>query len=275
MNILHSVAQLRDWRAQNDNTALVPTMGNLHAGHIALVELARRHARQVVVSIFVNPLQFGANEDFAHYPRTLEQDAALLADIDDGIIFAPSVEDLFPIPQRYHIEPPPLATELCGRFRPGHFRGVATIVMKLFNLVQPAIAVFGKKDYQQLTILRDMVQDFAVPVTLLSGETMRATDGLALSSRNRYLDPAERQAAPLLYNILMDIKTLVVNGERNYAQLEQNAVAKLTEHGWRIDYVSLRNQDLTAPTEASTRLVVLAAAHLGRTRLIDNLEISV
>ncbi len=275
MNILHSVAQMRDWRAQNDNTALVPTMGNLHAGHIALVELARQHARQVAVSIFVNPLQFGANEDFAQYPRTLEQDAALLADIDDGIIFAPGIADLFPIPQRYHIEPPPLANELCGRFRPGHFRGVATIVMKLFNLVQPTIAVFGKKDYQQLTILRDMVQDFTVPVTLVAGETIRAADGLALSSRNRYLDAAERQAAPLLYNILMDIKTRVVNGERNYAQLEQNALAKLTEHGWRIDYVSLRNQDLTAPTEDSTQLVVLAAAHLGRTRLIDNLEISV
>ncbi|MHB1676865.1 MAG: pantoate--beta-alanine ligase [Sulfuriferula sp.] len=274
MKILHSIEQLRAWRAQNDNVAFVPTMGNLHAGHLALVNLARRHAQQVVVSIFVNPLQFGVNEDFAHYPRTLAQDTAILTDIETGIIFAPNVDELFPGPQRYHIEVPPLASELCGQFRPGHFRGVATIVMKLFNLVQPSVAVFGKKDYQQLTILRDMALDFALPITIVAGETMRAEDGLALSSRNRYLSQSERQAAPYLFACLSHIKNRILQGERHYAQLEQETLDLLSSKGWRVDYISLRNQDLTEPDQNSKQLVVLAAAHLGHTRLIDNLEIN-
>lgn len=273
MKILHNIAQLRAWRAQNDNIAFVPTMGNLHAGHLALVQLARQHARKVVVSIFVNPLQFGANEDFALYPRTLAQDTAILTEIETGVIFAPNVDELFPGPQRYHIELPPLADELCGQYRPGHFRGVATIVMKLFNLVQPDIAVFGKKDYQQLSLIRDMVQDFAVPVTIVAGETVRADDGLALSSRNRYLSAQERQAAPFLYLCLATIKARILQGERNYADIEEETRILLTAKGWRVDYVSLRNRDLSPATPGSKQLVVMAAAYLGGTRLIDNLEI--
>lgn len=273
MKTLQSIAQLQDWRAKNKDVAFVPTMGNLHEGHLALVNLARQHARKVVVSIFVNPLQFGPDEDFALYPRTLAQDTAILNEIKAGVVFAPNVDELFPGPQRYHIEVPPLANELCGRFRPGHFRGVATIVMKLFNLVQPRIAVFGKKDYQQLSMLRAMAQDFSVPVTILAGETIRADDGLALSSRNRYLNAAERQEAPLLYACLTNIKARILQGERNYAELEQEAQILLSAKGWRVDYVSVRNRDLTSPAPDSKQLVVLAAAHLGRTRLIDNLEI--
>ena len=275
MKTLQSIAQLQDWRAKNEDVAFVPTMGNLHEGHLALVNLARQHARKVVVSIFVNPLQFGANEDFAQYPRTLAQDTAILNEIKAGIIFAPNVDELFPGPQRYHIEVPPLADELCGQFRPGHFRGVATIVMKLFNLVRPGIAVFGKKDYQQLTILRAMAQDFAVPVTILAGETIRAEDGLALSSRNRYLSTDERQEAPFLYACLANIKARILQGARNYAELEQETQILLTAKGWRVDYVSLRNRDLSRPDVNSRQLVVLAAAYLGRTRLIDNLEIDI
>lgn len=275
MKTLQSIEQLQAWRAKNKDVAFVPTMGNLHEGHLALVNLARQHARNVVVSIFVNPLQFGANEDFALYPRTLAQDTAILNEIKAGVIFAPNVDELFPGPQRYHIEVPPLADELCGQFRPGHFRGVATIVMKLFNLVRPGIAVFGKKDYQQLTILRAMAQDFAVPVTILAGETIRAEDGLALSSRNRYLSTDERQEAPFLYACLANIKARILQGARNYAELEQETQILLTAKGWRVDYVSLRNRDLTGPDVNSRQLVVLAAAYLGRTRLIDNLEIDI
>ncbi len=275
MKTLQTIAQLRAWRARNADVAFVPTMGNLHQGHLALVNLARQNAQNVVVSIFVNPLQFGANEDFAHYPRTLAQDTAILSEIKAGVIFAPNVDELFPGPQRYHIEVPPLADELCGRFRPGHFRGVATIVMKLFNLVQPRVAVFGKKDYQQLTILRAMAHDFAVPVSIIAGETVRTADGLALSSRNRYLAASERQDAAFLYTCLVNIKARILKGERNYAELEQETQILLTAKGWRVDYVSVRNRDLSCADANSRQLVVLAAAHLGRTRLIDNLEIDI
>ena len=273
MIILHTIAELRAWRAAQDKIAFVPTMGNLHAGHLALVELAGQHAAGVLVSIFVNPLQFGVNEDYAQYPRTLPQDSELLSGSAASAIFAPTVETLFPVPQSYHIEPPPLADELCGQFRPGHFRGVATVVMKLINLTQPDIAVFGKKDFQQLTILRGMVQDFALPVNIIAAETCRAEDGLALSSRNGYLTTEQRQAAAFLYASLGKIKTQILNGERNYPQLEQAAHAQLNAAGWRVDYVSIRNQSLAIPTAANKQLVILAAAYLGRTRLIDNIEV--
>ena len=275
MKILHSIAELRAWRAQHQAIAFVPTMGNLHAGHLALVTLAGQHAAQVLVSIFVNPLQFGVNEDYAHYPRSLAQDAELLSQHAATAIFAPSVEALFPTPQSYHIEPPELANQLCGQFRPGHFRGVATIVMKLFSLAQPNVAVFGKKDYQQLTILRGMAQDFALPINIIAAETMRAEDGLALSSRNRYLSADERLVAPYLYATLSQIKTRIEHGERNYAQLEQDARTLLNANNWRVDYVSIRDQFLNLATAESSRLVLLAAAHLGHTRLLDNIEISV
>lgn len=273
MQIIHSIQALRAWRAQHNNVAFVPTMGNLHAGHLALVNQARQRADQVVVSIFVNPLQFGVNEDYSRYPRTLTQDAELLREAEADVVFAPSVDELFPIPQRYHVEPPPIANELCGAFRPGHFRGVATIVMKLFNIVQPEIALFGKKDYQQLAIIRGMVADFALPVEIIAGDTIRATDGLALSSRNGFLNEAERKAAPQLYQELLEIRNRVLDGAQDFNQLEQSAQDRLAAQGWRVDYIAIRTPELTSPDINSRRLVILAAAYLGRTRLIDNIEI--
>lgn len=272
MQIIHNITELRAWRAQQHNVALVPTMGNLHAGHLALVKQARTMADQVVVSIFVNPLQFGVNEDYARYPRTLEHDAELLRDTAN-IIFAPNVDTLFPTPQTYHIEPPALANMLCGASRPGHFRGVATIVMKLFNIVQPTIAVFGKKDYQQLAVIRGMVTDFALPVELIAGDIIRADDGLALSSRNGFLSLGEREAAPQLYAILIAIKNEILTGAKDFNTLEQHAQEQLTAHGWRVDYVVIRNADLRVASNESKHLVILAAAYLGQTRLIDNIEI--
>lgn len=272
MQVIHNITELRAWRAQQQNVALVPTMGNLHAGHLALVRQAHTLADQVVVSIFVNPLQFGVNEDYARYPRTLAHDAELLRDTAN-IIFAPSVEMLFPTPQTYHIEPPALADMLCGEFRPGHFRGVATIVMKLFNIVQPTLAVFGKKDYQQLAVIRGMVADFASPVELIAGDTVRAEDGLALSSRNGFLSPDERNTAPQLYATLLAIKNKILSGEDDFKVLERHAYEQLTANGWHVDYVAIRNAALQLADHESKRLIILAAAYLGQTRLIDNLEI--
>ncbi|ARU31712.1 pantoate--beta-alanine ligase [Sulfuriferula sp. AH1] len=273
MQIIHSIEALRAWRAHHNDVAFVPTMGNLHAGHLALVAQARHCAKQVVVSIFVNPLQFGAHEDYSRYPRTLPQDAELLHSAGADIVFAPTVDELFPVPQSFHIEPPPFANELCGAFRPGHFRGVATIVMKLFNIAQPKTAVFGKKDYQQLAIIRGMVADFAMPIEIVAGDTMRAGDGLALSSRNGFLNESERRAAPQLYQVLTDLKAQILNGAKDFSRLERSAQDHLTAQGWRVDYVAIRTPELTLPGIGSRQLVILAAAHLGQTRLIDNIEI--
>ncbi len=274
MKILHTIAELRAWRAQHDQVSFVPTMGNLHEGHLALIKLAQQHAPTVIVSIFVNPLQFGAGEDYTRYPRTLEADAAKLSAINVDAVFAPSVEELYPQPQRYHITPPVLANTLCGAYRPGHFEGVATIVMKLFQIVQPTIAVFGKKDYQQLTIIRGMVEDFAVPVTLVAGETIRATDGLALSSRNGFLSPAERALAPALYQQLTHIQQALRNGKRDYAQLQLDASEALTKQGWQVDYITICDTELNLATTLTLSWVVLGAARLGNTRLIDNVMLT-
>lgn len=273
MQIIHSIQALRSWRAQHNDIAFVPTMGNLHAGHLALVAKARQQASQVVVSIFVNPLQFGVNEDYSRYPRTMEHDIELLQSMGVDVLFAPSVEELFPAPQSYHVEPPPVANELCGAFRPGHFRGVATIVMKLFNIIQPTIAVFGRKDYQQLTIIRGMVADFAIPVTLLAGETIRAEDGLALSSRNGFLSADERSTAPQLYAKLVEMKGQILAGAHDHMQIEQRAIDDLSAQGWQVDYVAIRDSSLAIPSPDSKQLVILVAARLGSTRLIDNIEI--
>lgn len=272
MQIIHNLQALRAWRAQHNDVAFVPTMGNLHAGHLALVAKAQQQASHVVVSIFVNPLQFGIDEDYARYPRTLTQDAELLQNMGVDIVFAPSVDDLFPTPQTYHIEPPAIASELCGAFRPGHFCGVATIVMKLFNIVQPRIAVFGKKDYQQLTIIRGMVAEFSMPVAIVAGDTIRAQDDLALSSRNGFLSEHERQVAPQLYAKLMSIREHILAGALDYVQLEQNTTHELLVQGWRVDYVAIRDANLAIPTQDSEQLVILIAARLGNTRLIDNIE---
>lgn len=273
MKILHTIAELRAWRDQHDQVSFVPTMGNLHEGHLALIKLAQQHAPAVIVSIFVNPLQFGAGEDYTRYPRTLEADAAKLRAINVDAIFAPSVEELYPQPQRYHITPPALANTLCGAYRPGHFEGVATIVMKLFQIVQPQVAVFGKKDYQQLTIIRGMIEDFAVPVTLIAGETIRATDGLALSSRNNFLSTDERELAPTLHRQLVAIKHALQQGERDYAQLEKTTTSTLTKLGWQVDYIAIHDPQLNPAVALTQQWVILGAARLGATRLIDNIEV--
>lgn len=275
MQIITTVQELRDRLRREPSVAFVPTMGNLHDGHLALVRLARSHGQRVVVSIFVNPLQFGPGEDFARYPRTFAEDCEKLGGLAD-VVFAPSVAELYPEPQQVFIEPPPIANELCGAQRSGHFKGVVTIVLKLFNIVQPAVAVFGKKDYQQLHIIRAMVRELNLPLRIVAGETMRDADGLALSSRNAYLEVSERARAARLHRCLVRIKQAVEAGATDFARLERAAAAELEAHGWGVDYVSLREQETLAPAAPGQgRLVALAAARLGRTRLIDNIEICV
>ena len=275
MKIIHTIQELRDWRRDAGSVAFVPTMGNLHEGHLALVREAAKRADQVVVSIFVNRLQFGQGEDFDRYPRTLEQDAAKLAGEGVAVLFAPSEQELYPnVAQQYNVEPPNLQNELCGAFRPGHFRGVATVVAKLFNIVEPDYACFGKKDYQQLVILQGMAADLNFRVEIVPVDIGRAADGLALSSRNQYLSEAERKQAPQLYRELQAIARAVENGNRDYAALEQQAAANLKQAGWQVDYVEIRHSgNLQVAHVGDSELVVLAAARLGNTRLIDNVEI--
>lgn len=273
MQVITRAAELRRFLSGRQSLVFVPTMGNLHEGHLALVELARQYGKTVVVSIFVNPLQFGPNEDFASYPRTLDADCARLEGVAD-CVFVPEVTEVYPVAQEIFVEPPPLATELCGAFRPGHFRGVATVVLKLFNLVRPDVAIFGKKDYQQLAVIRAMTAQLNLPLTIVGAETARAQDGLALSSRNAYLSAAERAEAPRLYRNLERLGNLLRAGERDFAALENGARNDLERHGWRVDYFSVRNAATLFPATAQEReTVALAAAWLGRTRLIDNLEI--
>ena len=275
MKIIHTIQELRDWRREAGSVAFVPTMGNLHEGHLALVREAAKRADKVVVSIFVNRLQFGQGEDFDRYPRTLEQDAAKLAGEGVAVLFAPNEQELYPrVAQQYNVEPPNLQNELCGAFRPGHFRGVATVVAKLFNIVEPDYACFGKKDYQQLAILQGMAADLNFRVEIVPVDIGRAADGLALSSRNQYLSEAERKQAPQLYRELQAIARAVENGNRDYAALEQQAAANLKQAGWQVDYVEIRHAgNLQVAHVGDGELVVLAAARLGNTRLIDNVEI--
>ncbi len=255
------------------NIAFVPTMGNLHEGHLDLMRLAREHGGCVVASIFVNPLQFGPSEDFDRYPRTLESDCNKLQGLAD-VVFAPSVDEIYPNQQIVFVEPPPIANELDGASRPGHFRGVATVVLKLLNIVQPQVALFGKKDYQQLHIIRQMVAQLNLPVKIVGGETVRAPDGLALSSRNQYLSVAERTEAAFLYQTLVGIRQDLLRGEMDIFKLEHGAAQALAAHGWKVEYVAVRSQaGLARPEESEGNLVILAAAWLGQTRLIDNLEV--
>ena len=278
MRVIHTLAELRAALAGSTQTAFVPTMGNLHEGHLSLVQLARAHGGggdPVVASIFVNRLQFLPHEDFDTYPRTLERDCELLRGAGCDIVFAPSERELYPEPQGYKVHPPAgLADILEGAFRPGFFIGVSTVVLKLFNCVQPAFAAFGKKDYQQLMVIRRMVRQLALPVEILAGETSRAADGLALSSRNGYLSAEERAEAPRLAQVLRrTAEALAKQGVAQAAALEAAAADDLRAHGWAPDYVAiLRRDDLGAP-QAGDALVVLAAARLGSTRLIDNLEV--
>ena len=274
MHIHSCIADLRAALKGRGRIVFVPTMGNLHAGHISLMEQARAHGDTVVASIFVNRLQFGPNEDFDKYPRTFQADCDKLAAAGVDVLFAPTEADLYPEPQEYIVEPPAIQNVLDGEFRPGHFRGVATIVLKLFNIVQPQAALFGKKDYQQLMVIRNMTRQLALPIDIIGGETVRADDGLALSSRNGYLGPAERAEAPRLYRLLNEIRDAIRNGNRDFAALENAAIAGLTANGWKTDYVAVRQQsDLSVPAVADAQLVILAASRLGATRLIDNIEV--
>lgn len=266
MRIVRDIAALRSAAAGAGPVAFVPTMGNLHQGHLSLARLAHSRARTVVVSIFVNRLQFAPHEDFERYPRTFERDCAALEAEGVELLFAPDERVLYPEPQTYIVRPPPIADELEGRIRPGFFNGVATVVLKLLNCVQPAIAVFGKKDYQQLHVVRGMVRQLDLPVEIVAGETVREPDGLAMSSRNNYLSAPERAEASRLFRILEQIKTGKMTVE--------NSLQALTAAGWKPDYVEIRRRSDLAPANAGDReKVVLAAARLGATRLIDNLEI--
>lgn len=273
MQRIHSVPDLRQRLAAEQAIAFVPTMGNLHEGHIELVRMAKQRGTCVVVSVFVNPLQFGPNEDFDKYPRTLEADCTKLQGLAD-VVFAPAVSDMYPEQQTLYVEPPPIANELCGAFRPGHFRGMATVVLKLFNLVQPQIAIFGKKDYQQLAIIRQMVTQFNLPIEIVGAETSRATDGLALSSRNQYLSPEERTEAVHMHRTLTEVANELKTGAKDLAMIELKASQALANRGWQVEYVAIRRQNgLTKPEAEEKKLVVVAAARLGKTRLIDNLEV--
>ena len=273
MQIISTIAELRARLSDERAIAFVPTMGNLHEGHLNLVRLAREHGECVVASIFVNPLQFGPSEDFDRYPRTLEADCAKLQGLAD-VVFAPPVNEMYPAQQAVFVEPPPVASELCGASRPGHFRGMATVVLKLLNIVQPQAALFGKKDYQQLHIIRRMVSELNLPVRIIGGETVRAADGLALSSRNQYLNEAERSEAAFLYRALQEMRQAILQGERNFEQLQQRVVETLVARGWRVDYLAVRTQsDLQPASHAQRELVLLAAARLGNTRLLDNIEV--
>jgi pantoate--beta-alanine ligase len=274
MDVITSVRDLRERLRREPDNIFVPTMGNLHAGHIQLMRLARRHAACTVVSIFVNRLQFGPKEDFDRYPRTLQADSDKMREVGVDVVFAPGEAEIYPEPQTFTVEPSDLQHILEGAFRPGHFRGVATVVLKLFNMVAPRAAIFGKKDYQQYVVLRDMVTQLALPVEIIPAETVRAEDGLALSSRNAYLSPAERAEAPRLYRALREAQEALLAGGREYARLEAQTMAKL-KGNWVPDYVAIRRQsDLQPPSHADRKLVVLGAAKLGATRLIDNVEVT-
>ena len=275
MDIIHSAADLRARLQREPNNVFVPTMGNLHEGHIQLIDIAKPRAACTVVSIFVNRLQFGPREDFDRYPRTLEADSARLKAAGVDVLFMPDEKEIYPERQTFVVEPSDLQYILEGAHRPGHFRGVATVVLKLFNLVMPHSAIFGKKDYQQYLVLRDMVKQFALPIKIIPAETVRAPDGLALSSRNNYLSPMERKEAPRLYGVLKKVRDEIGSGARDFQRLDQQAMAELAKNGWQSDYVAVRRRaDLRPVTERDRELVIVAAARLGRTRLIDNVEIT-
>lgn len=278
MHLIHTLAELRATLASLPTPrTVVPTMGNLHEGHLSLIRQAKALGGTTVATIFVNRLQFLPHEDFDTYPRTLESDCDKLRAEGCDVVFAPLEKELYPEQQTFRIQPDPaIADILEGHFRPGFFGGVCTVVMKLLQAVQPTHAIFGQKDYQQLAVIQRMVAQFAMPIEIIAGQTQRATDGLALSSRNQYLDDTARQHATQLASVLKAAVELVQSGERNWAQLEANAIAQLNAQGWQADYITVRQRsDLQLPVAqdgALPPLVVLGAARLGNTRLIDNLE---
>jgi pantoate--beta-alanine ligase len=268
-------ARVRQWRTEGLRVSFVPTMGNLHAGHMSLLAAARYRAERVITSIFVNPLQFGPSEDYAQYPRTPVEDERLLHEAHCDLLFAPPVEQIYPEggDQATRVQVRGLADILDGQIRPGHFDGVATVVAKLFHIVAPDVAVFGEKDYQQLLVIRRMTSDLSIPIEIIGAPTVRAADGLAVSSRNRYLSAEERERAPAIYQALREAVHAIDAGDRDLEAIERTRAAALTRAGMRVDYFSVRNAvDLSPPTASTTELVVLAAARIGRSRLIDNLR---
>jgi pantoate--beta-alanine ligase len=281
MITVETVADLRrsvaGWRAAGQRVALVPTMGNLHEGHLDLVRKARTLADRVVVTIFVNPLQFGQGEDFASYPRTLINDSDKLSGVKADLLFTPTVDEMYHRPQELQtkVEVPGLSALFCGASRAGHFIGVATVVCKLFNMAQPDIALFGEKDYQQLLVIRQMVEDLALPVEIQGLPTVREVDGLARSSRNGYLTDSERTIAPALYRQLQHTLTALKRGQSDFPALEQQAIANLESEGFRPDYYAIRRaENLAEPSRDDKSLVILAAAYLGKARLIDNIQVT-
>jgi pantoate--beta-alanine ligase len=268
---------VRAWHREGLRVAFVPTMGNLHAGHVSLIEAARRHGERFVASTFVNPMQFGPNEDYAHYPRTPDQDERMLAQAGCDLMFNPDVTEIYPrgANRATRVEVPELSQVLDGEFRPGHFEGVTTIVAALLHIVEPDVAVFGEKDFQQLTIIRRMVTDLCMPVQIIGAPTVRDADGLAMSSRNQYLTPAERRTAPVIYQTLEHAAQRLRQGDRDYIAIESSGMRALEAAGLRPDYFTVRqSQDLTPPQPGATRLVVLTAARLGKARLIDNVQVT-
>ncbi len=275
MEVLRTISALRARLKGEAGVAFVPTMGNLHQGHLELMRIAREHAGCVVASLFVNRLQFGQGEDFDRYPRTFGEDCEKLGKAGVDVLFAPEEAELYPVFQEVTVNLPPIAEELCGASRPGHFRGMATVVLKLFNIVQPHYAVFGKKDCQQLHLVRKMVSQFDLPIAIVAGETVREADGLAMSSRNRYLTEAERLEAPRLHYNLEQVARALAAGDRDFRRLESEARQDLASRGWKVDYLEAREaESLGKPGLSEKRLVVLGAAWLGKTRLIDNLEVN-
>ncbi len=270
--------QLTEWRRQDEHVALVPTMGNLHSGHVSLVDLAREHAERVVVSIFVNPTQFGEDEDFDEYPRTLERDTRRLKKPAADLIFAPDVDTMYPfgLKDATTISVPRITENFCGASRPGHFDGVTSVVARLFGLVQPDVAIFGQKDYQQQLVIRHMSKDLNLPISIITAETVREDDGLAMSSRNQYLSEEERKRASVLYEVISEAGHKMQAGRRDYEALENESIEKLTDAGFTIDYFSIRRaQNLEIPDRDCDEIVVLAAAHLGKARLIDNTVVTI
>jgi pantoate--beta-alanine ligase len=267
--------QVSRWHAAGERVVFVPTMGNLHAGHVSLIEAARRHGKRFVASIFVNPMQFGPNEDFAHYPRTPTQDAKMLEEAGCDLMFMPEVAEIYPNGAAHatRVEVPGISNILCGEFRPGHFEGVATIVAKLFHIVDPDVAIFGEKDFQQLTVIRRMVADLCLRVEIVGAPTVREADGLAMSSRNQYLDEAQRKLAPTIYRQLQQAAAALKAGVRDFAQIETTGIATLNGAGFRTDYFNVRDAKTLAPARRDTQhFVVLTAARLGKARLIDNIQ---
>jgi pantoate--beta-alanine ligase len=288
MQIIKTAQLLRTRLSKEDAIAFVPTMGNLHEGHLQLVAQAKKENACVVVSIFVNPLQFGANEDFGNYPRTLEADLAKLKAAGADVVFTPNEIEIYPSfdssnntsNQTMMVQAPAIANELCGAIRPGHFDGVSTVVLKLFNLIflngaTRKIAFFGKKDFQQLFIIRELTHQFNLPIEIIAGETVREADGLAMSSRNSYLTPVDRNEAPRLYKSLHLVADAIKQGNKDFKSIEMQTTQFLTQLGWIVDYISIRSSKTLLPASpADQQLIVLAAAKLGKTRLIDNIELS-